>query len=371
MKSSKQTLLGIMVCQNRKHLFYEKDYIKRLYTIGKENNIDVFVFYPDSIDWTKRKTRGFQYNPYTNCFEAQTFPIPSFIYDRCFYTTAKEYRTYLPYVKRIRQEQIPFLGKGLSGKWKVYQILSTNPIYKSHLPKTSIYRDKNQLLLWLSANPIILKPIGGSHGKGVIKVCIQKNSFEVVGRTYLNQKFHLILKNKKDFYNWIQSFTRGKRYLVQQYLNLTTSHNQPYDIRVLVQKNENGQWETTGMAARIGDAKNITSNLHGGGRVDSAIHLIQKEFSPYKAKEILEQIHSFAKTIPPFIEQSHGSLFELGLDLGIDKQGKVWIIEVNSKPGRSVFSILGEEQAIRKSLSQPILYTKYLAKKQLLGGNVQ
>ncbi|MFV9511211.1 YheC/YheD family protein [Tepidibacillus sp. LV47] len=368
---NRKTILGIMTCQNKKYLFFEKEYFKQLYKIGKKNNIDVYVFYPDSIDWKSKTTNGFQYNPYKNRFETKIFPIPTFIYDRCFYSSRKEYRTYLPYIKKIKQERIPFLGNGLKGKWEVYQILSTNPLFKSHLPKTAIYRGENQLFQWLSTMPIILKPIGGSHGKGVIKVSIQNRAYHILGRAYNNKKIHLIFQNKKEFLNWIHSFTKEKRYLIQQYLNLTTSQYQPYDIRVLVQKNENGQWETTGMAARIGDASNITSNLHGGGKVESAVHLIQKEFSHYKAKEILELIHSFAKTIPPFIEQSHGELFELGLDLGIDQQGKVWIIEVNSKPGRNVFSILGEEQTIIKSVSQPILYTKYLAKNRSLGGNAQ
>ncbi|WP_339060147.1 YheC/YheD family protein [Tepidibacillus marianensis] len=286
--------------------------------------------------------------------------------------TPLEYRTYIPYVKRIKQEsQIRFLGQGLNGKWEVYGILSTNPIFKIHLPKTAIYRETKQLFHWLSVTPIILKPTGGSHGNGVIKVHYDHHRYEIVGRTFDNKKIHEIVNNKNQLIKAIQSIIQRRRYAIQQYLQLTTSQNEPYDIRVLVQKNEKGLWETTGMAARIGDADNITSNLHGGGYVDSAEKIIQTEFSPYQAKEILAQIQSLAKTIPPFIEQSHGLFVELGLDLGIDKQGKVWIIEVNSKPGRSVFSILGDEQASYKSVIQPILYTRYLSKNQILGGNVK
>ena len=33
-----------------------------------------------------------------------------------------------------------------------------------------------------------------------------------------------------------------------------------------------------------------------------------------------------------------GMLAEIGYDFGIDKDGKIWLFEANSKPGRSIFS---------------------------------
>jgi len=372
MLNRKVISMGIMVCPIKKNLFYEKDFYKQLFKTGKEQDVDTFVFYPNSIDWKKKIIKGFQFDPYSNKFQSKIFPFPHFIYDRCFYLTAQEYRTYIPYVKRIKQDaKIQFLGEGLNGKWEVYEILSTNPLFKVHLPKTALYRNTKQLFHWLSLTPIVLKPTGGSHGRGVIKVNSKKQGYEITGRTNQNQKIHKLYKNKSELADAIQTISYGRKYAIQQYLPLTTSQNEPYDIRVLVQKNEIGSWEMTGMAARIGDADNITSNLHGGGYVESVEKIIKTEFSVQKADDILTQIHSFSKTIPPFIEQSHGSIFELGLDLGIDKKGKVWIIEVNSKPGRSVFSIMGDEQTSYKSMVQPILYTRHLAKNQLLGGNVK
>ena len=33
-----------------------------------------------------------------------------------------------------------------------------------------------------------------------------------------------------------------------------------------------------------------------------------------------------------------GIIGEIGFDLGIDRNGSVWLFEANSKPGRSIFS---------------------------------
>jgi hypothetical protein len=36
--------------------------------------------------------------------------------------------------------------------------------------------------------------------------------------------------------------------------------------------------------------------------------------------------------------QVEGIIGEIGFDLGIDKEGRVWLFEANSKPGRSIFT---------------------------------
>lgn len=36
-------------------------------------------------------------------------------------------------------------------------------------------------------------------------------------------------------------------------------------------------------------------------------------------------------------EQIDGTLGELGLDIGVDRNGRVWLFEVNAKPGRHIF----------------------------------
>ncbi|KXG42809.1 YheC/YheD family endospore coat-associated protein [Tepidibacillus decaturensis] len=352
-------ILGIMVGKIKNRLFFEKGFYQNLQLIGKQRNILVYVFYPDQIDWKNKRVRGFQFNLPSKKWVEGWFPIPHFVYDRIF----TDYSKYRPYIERMKKEkQITFLSEALHGKWQLYQILSANPIYKEHLPKTDIFKGVQQLFTWLDHFPIILKPIGGSHGKGIIRVQKKHHQYEIVGRNQANQKIQQIFLNRRQLSQWILNFISGKKYIIQQYLDLTTKSKQPYDIRVLVQKNYVGRWEITGMAARIGDSTNITSNLHGGGTVQPVNKLLLKEFGVAKANKIQNLISSLSESIPPFIESNHGHLFEVGLDLGINRQGKVWVIEANSKPGRQVFSLLGEVELSRKSMTQPIEYMEFLFK---------
>lgn len=356
-----KSVLGIMVCSVNKNLFHEKGYYKYLQILGKKKNILVYVFYPDSINWDKTFVEGYQFSFSKQKWENNRYPLPNFIYDRCFYSSSKKYLKYKPYIERIKQNRgISFLGHGLKGKWDVYEILAKNPLYSEHLPKTERYRNSTQLLIWLKSSPIILKPTGGSHGAGVIKIFKENNSFHIIGRDYYNQKISLKFQDKQKFIGWVNQFIGRRRFIIQQYLDLCTSKEQPYDVRVLVQKDQHGAWDITGMSVRLGDKDNITSNLHGGGSVEQLASFLKKEYDEKKTNKIINEINRLALSIPPFLESNHGNLFELGIDIGVDRQGEIWIIEINSKPGRKVFSLLKDKEKTIRALSNPILYTEYL-----------
>lgn len=355
--------LGIMTCK-RKQLFSEKGYFKLLQKFGDKNNIKTFVFYPDSIDIKKRKVTGYRYNFHNKKWDLIYFSLPDFIYDRCFYGSTQQYKNYKPFVKFLKQQNcIKFLGNGLKGKWEVYQILSSNLSLKKYLPHTVRFSNFEQLDNLIKTSPIILKPATGSHGKGIIKITYIKGEYFIIGRNSYNKKIKYLIKNKKNLHRWILNFTNGRSYLIQEYLKLNNSKKMPYDIRMLIQKNELGKWEITGSAARLGDANNITSNLHGGGTVKSTTSLLTSEFGKEKAIQLEKELDKLGNIVPNIIESSHGNLFELGLDIGIDVNGNLWIIEANSKPGRKIFTLLKDKDKNHKSIIQPILYTKYLSKK--------
>lgn len=356
-----KAILGIMACSINNQLFHERGFYKYLQLLGEKKNILVYVFYPDSINWNHSIVNGFHYNYAKKKWENNQYPLPNYIYDRCFYVSVNKYLRYKPYIEQIKQnKRISFLGYGLKGKWEVHEILSKNPLYKNHLPKTERYRNHNQLIKWIKSFPIVLKPIGGSHGAGVIKITQKNNTYTIIGRDYHNQKISIKLQGQQKFIDWVNQFLGGRRFIIQQYLDLFTSSNQPYDVRVLVQKNKQGKWSITGKSVRLGDMDNITSNLHGGGKVEQLPSFLKKEFGEKMAIKIINEINKLASAIPPYLENNHGNLFELGIDIGVDRQGNVWIIEVNSKPGRKVFSLLGDKEKTIKALSGPILYTEYL-----------
>lgn len=72
-------------------------------------------------------------------------------------------------------------------------------------------------------------------------------------------------------------------------------------------------------------------------------------------------LHAAALDIAKGIEQAIPAHFgELGIDLAMDTTGRVWLLEVNSKPSKNDNTPLSESK-IRPSVKAMLEYSTYLA----------
>lgn len=345
--------------------FTEKDYYKNLTLVGRKLGIRVFVFSPRQVDFDTRNTIGYEYRD--GVWQTRSFPLPSLIYDRCFMGPA--YRNYKPFIEKLQNDpQIRFMGRGLSGKWEVYKMLECLPELNKWLPDTKPLSINDLLERLNTDQPVIIKPMSGTHGYGVVRIVKRTNQYEATGRSRrTNVPFHRSFKSLAGLRQFLQSFTAGLKFIIQPYLSLSTKDGVPFDVRVLVQKNGEGEWETTGKAVRLGNRQSITSNLHGGGHAVPLNRFLTSQFSADQTAMIEAEIDALVSALPPALENHHGSLFELGIDIGVDQQGNVWLIEVNSRPGRAVFRLIEDKNARIRSVTQPIQYANYLMKERVGG----
>jgi len=355
--------LGIIAYCNGSQ-FMEKSYYKKLTTIGRKLGIRVFVFSPKRVNFERRLASGYEYRQ--GVWQAVTLPLPSFIYDRCF--IGPSYRHYKPFIEKLQNDpHIVFLGRGLSGKWQVHQILSQSQELQKWLPNTQWFSMTKLFDMLQQQNAVIIKPAAGTHGIGVMRISGKDGTYAATGRARENKPFRKRFRSQTELKSFLTNFMGERKFLLQPYLTLHTPDRTPFDVRVLVQKNGHGQWETTGKAVRIGDKENITSNLHGGGRAVPLSDFLADIFPSQQRKRIEEEIDQVISLLPSFLEQYHGRLVELGIDIGIDTNGHVWIIEVNSRPGRTVFRQISDRVARIRSISQPVKYAHYLMKERVGG----
>ncbi|MDR6226654.1 YheC/YheD family endospore coat-associated protein [Desmospora profundinema] len=361
MKFPERTLLGIITCKSKRTPpFQEITFFKHLTQEGARLGLALIVFSPMDINWDHRKVSAWRWHPKNDNWLREIHPLPSLIYDRCYYTDSRQYMLYKPYVERlIKDSNVHLLGRPLSGKWSTYQLLKPHSSIRPHLPPTSTLLSAEDLELALNRHgSILIKPNGGSHGRGVIAVIPQGGRYHARGRTLRNHPVDVTLQTKKSAIGWIQRITANTRYIIQPYLSLVTADGYPFDIRILVQKNGSGTWETTGSAVRTGKVHSLTSNLHGGGKAERTFPFLQRQFSDDTTAQIMKTIEKLAADVPTQIENEHGRLVELGLDLGVDRTGRVWLLEVNSKPGRTVFLLTGEREQYRRSVLLPVEYAR-------------
>lgn len=363
-----QQSLGIMTAERSGPLpFASSGFYRYLCLLGEQRGIQVFVFSPNRIRFLDGTVTGYSYSRKNRQWIKSQLPLPAFIYDRCFCDKREEYVQYRNAVRRLRSKaNIHFIGNELPGKWKVLQRLSSELDLLPILPETKQLHNMEQLLAWLDRKQeAFLKPQGGSQGKGALRIAASRETSDhylAIGRDGRNRPVHKQLSGRQDLKRWIASFIGRRAYLIQDYLTLHNSAGIAYDIRSLVQKDGRGLWQMTGMAVRCGKPGSVTSNLHGGGKAEEALPFLIREFGEAKAEELIAAIHKLSAQIPPVLESAHGRLVELGIDFGIDRTGTIWILEVNSKPGRDVFRQLHNGAARRLSLERPIEYTEFLLK---------
>ncbi len=89
---------------------------------------------------------------------------------------------------------------------------------------------------------------------------------------------------------------------------------------------------------------------------------LSRTFGP-RGGEVLNYAKAVAIKLCQRIEYNYPhTLGELGLDLGIDKDGEVYMFEANAKPGRSIFKHPALKDEGRASLSYILEHCLYLSR---------
>ncbi|MBE1441365.1 YheC/YheD family protein [Paenibacillus sp. OAS669] len=383
MTPSPSRLFGIMTTQSEGFPpFLSRDFYRKLCLIGSRAGMTVFVFTPQGIRWSEGTVRGYSFDAAARRWVSQDYAMPDVVYDRCFFVNRNQHEAYREVMRTLRTLPSPLLlGYGLKGKWEVQQMLEQDGRFGSHLPRTEVMRSVQSAAEWLKArSEVLLKPQAGSQGCGVVLVRraagrraqarkhaaaveITANAgaaFTVIGRDARNGRVARSFADTASLLRWLRRFTAQRSYLLQQYLPLHGRSGEAYDVRSLVQKDGTGQWQVTGMAVRKGQIGSLTSNLHGGGTVEPVKAYLTAQFGNARSDQILSEMKKLSKQIPEALEQSHGRLAELGIDFGVDTSGHIWLLEVNSKPGRAIFSYLHDKKARFNALANPIRYARYL-----------
>ncbi|TVY07414.1 YheC/YheD family endospore coat-associated protein [Paenibacillus cremeus] len=371
---SGQHAMGILTTQTEDDPpFLNRDFYRRLCLYGRRSGLTVFVFTPQGFDWPHLEVFGFTYDD-AHGWVPGRFPLPALVYDRCFFTSKQQYAEYRLALRRLQEHRsVRLLGCGLKGKWDTEQLLRRDGRFDRYLPQTQVLRSMRTLAAWLQdRREAVLKPQGGSQGRGVLLVRREgadapgstENdagaSFSVRGRDARNRGLERRFAGEAALLRWLRRFVAQRSYLLQQYLLLQTRTGDAYDVRALVQKDGAGRWQLTGMAVRRGQGGSLTSNLHGGGTALPAEGFLAREFGPARAEELQRELTRLALQLPEALESRHGRLAELGIDFGVDTGGNIWILEVNSKPGRSIFTYVQDHHGRHEAIANPIRYARFL-----------
>ncbi|WP_158738696.1 YheC/YheD family protein [Alteribacillus sp. YIM 98480] len=323
---NRKPLIGIMV--NKRN---QRKSTLRLYYQYKENTpVQLFAFTPKDINW---KTKRIQGGCYINGkWETKTFRFPHAVYNRCYQRKGKT-------IKRLEK----YIGKNkcfntitFFNKWIVYKILSNSEL-NTYLPKTWFYKKKRFKMLLESRKQLILKPCYGYLGRRVYLVETNSinESYKIYQDTLKRPKYSCL--DSAPFYKKIEELVGSKKFIIQEHINTTRAAGRVVDIRMLLQKNQNGKWNVTNGISRIAQKDYYVTNC--SHRICEADEILQTLASNNKERTALyREMRNTSLMTGKILEKHLGLLGEIGIDMVIDENRQIKIIEVNGKLQKSLYN---------------------------------
>lgn len=363
-------LIGIITSRSKKHRippYTSQGFLLRKFlNYCKEQNYVAFIFSPDGVDQKNNTISGYYLEPSSNGKEQwkkHHFSLPDVVYDRVLHRSYEkkqitvQVKDYL-----INNKQIPYFNPKFLNKWETHCILQKDDQLIGHLPETAFFKGQQQLLqkFLRKHNSVYIKPAHGSLGVGIIKITRTSDGFICQQRKKKKNNTDLY-HNLDELSSAVNKHINNKSYIIQQGLNMLKYKDRVFDIRVLVQKNEEGKWSITAIVARLAPKGSIFPNIAAGGEAMNMTSLWKElknsDWSTSRTHQLIEEISLRAACS---LEKTLGVFSEIGLDIGVDNGGKIWIVEINSKPSRKVFP---KDQLYlkKKSIMLPMDFASYLA----------
>lgn len=293
-----------------------------------------------------------------------TFPVPNIIYNRLTARKLENRANVQQFIQHAKnQHQAILFNEKYLNKTEVFDALRKETGLQVYLPESYLFRNYQMLKsMCTKYSTVFLKPVTGSLGKGIIRIKRQPDNTYVCHFTNLGGARKQSFDSLAAMFSNLSGKIKQQRHQIQQGLNLISIGGRPVDFRALVQRDEAGQWRITSIVARIAGSHHFVSNLARGGSLSPVKEALVRSNFPGADGNI--KLRKAALAIAKGIEtQIPGHFAELGIDLALDIQGRVWLLEVNSKPSKDDNTPLaGNESKIRPSVKRLVQYSRFAAK---------
>lgn len=238
----------------------------------------------------------------------------------------------------------------IGSKQQVFERLRTSGEFEEVLIPYEMIHSSNDILGFVNKyGKTLLKPSISNQGRNIYTVDILDEKVNVQTD---NTSLHFTKESFEDFF--LKTF-KQRDYIAQPFIDSKTRQGDPFDVRLHVRKDINGNWRNAAIYPRIGIGKGITSNISQGGGVSPLNSFLKSKFGE-KWTDVKKNIVDVSQWFPKKFEELYDYDFDsFGIDFGIDSNGKLWLFEVNTFPGAKYF--FAEDTELRAQ------YYKYCAER--------
>ncbi|MGP4064504.1 YheC/YheD family protein [Oceanobacillus sp. M65] len=295
--------------------------------VSNYENVHFFYFTPLDIDFEEMLIRGYFFEGKE--WVPKIVKYPDVVYDRLRLRGIKGYSNIYEELEGIPFTN-EFFGNSIS-KLEVYNKLSENSsLNEVIIPYKKVETLTDTIHYINEYGKIILKPEIGSFAKGVNFISKENIDQYFVAEGELENRY-----TEWELRKYLSDLIKKNNYIVQQYIETRTIDDQPFDIRVHMMKDGNGEWSFIKIYPRVGVDHAVILPLRRGGYIGKLTNFLDRNFGAEKQSIIVKEIKKISLNIATSFEGTYSTnLSEIALDLAINKDLKLKLIEVNvNKPG--------------------------------------
>ncbi len=334
--------------------------IKKRALLALEKGIFFYCFHLSKVDLDNNLLEAYYFDPHQYKFIKKFLPFPQVLYHRAsfpFPYYAKQADPDNIYYKLWANPRIQKINTTYGfDKWTAYQALSNSRETGNFQPET-VLLSRAAIEQFLSKYPsCYLKNIYGRGGRQILQV--KKDGLTYSCKTGGNKVRHWHFEDQNELFPFLRE-KLGENLILQQGITLARLDNRPFDIRVLVQKNMNAEWVITALSFRVAATEAVVTNV-AAGATEIALapgdNLLGCGLS-------LDTLKDFTLKTLAALEAFYGSLGEVGLDIGLDNDGRPWLFEANSQPSSRGYKEAATAELCDQIFGLPLDYAKYLARR--------
>ncbi|PHF82072.1 histidine kinase [Bacillus toyonensis] len=321
-------VLGILT--SRPH--YEQTYYTEIAKRARLYHNVVAQFTPFCIDPKTDLVSGLIYDTDTGKWKEQTFPIPSYIYDRSSFNEDTDFEKAKSIIHSLHNRpSTTFLNNTLIDLSELHDLFLTNKKLFPYIPKFEIATIQNIFKLLLKTKDIIIRPTHTHSNESLYRIAYKNKTFHI---DTIHDAYHnsTPIKRTDEFISWYTSNIQSTRYITHTMLQPPNQLTYPLHIRTILQKNKEQKWNVIGQFIQKSSFPNqfllsVTD--------DSSLHSLSKikyVLSNTGVQLLQDALHDIINEVFQTLDQSYSSLFELELSTIMDQKGAIWLMYVNTIP---------------------------------------
>lgn len=315
----------------------------------------ILVFSLDKVDKDNLTVKGYLFNPLTKRWEEGTYPYPTSIIVLTGTASTKWIKHFQSVIGNTVFNDFHF------NQWSMYKRLAASIEVKNFLPHTILYRTPQDLYSILLKYPnVYVKSISKNKKSTVFAISKERDNLIITypkkGKT---RRINFYERNQA--YSLFKKYFNSGEFIIQE--SIHSNQIRSIDCKVMIIKNQQGQWQVMGMFARVEKPGSTTGNKKISLLVKMTKETLKEtlQVSDLIASILIQEIFHIAGDAVKAIENTGVHFANSVLEMAIDENGRIRIFDIeHCKPNHENALVAGYPELYYEILKTNLLYSKNL-----------